>query len=270
MSDWHYLQFKEGTWGNACIKTDGHLQVLCGLENDDYWYSNGEQCDLAIGGQRLMYYKGTGKVLTTLGMGILPLLLALKDDVTEVVCYEIDKDNIDAFNAQNFDKSKLTIVNDDLLNIENIDEYDSILLDAHPVEIEFRRKFMKQLVNKVFIAQSWESLYNDWLGVNKNGQHSVDNFNEYACLVMMPTLTEDEINDYYFNYFAKDQKLQRRWTRLDSTEPSRPDFYNDGNLPIDTKGYVFTPPWSETQSKGEWLIDEHINCRLKIIDERRK
>ena len=77
--DWNYLQFKEGVWDSIAIKTDGHLQILVGTEDDSYWYSNGEQCDLAIGGQRCMYYKGTGKVLTTLGMGILPLLLATKD-----------------------------------------------------------------------------------------------------------------------------------------------------------------------------------------------
>jgi hypothetical protein len=269
MSDWHYLQFKEGTWGNISIITDGHLQVLTSPEDDSYWFSNGEQCDLGIGGQRCMYYKGTGKVLTTLGMGILPLLLALKDDVTEVVCYENDKDKIDAFNAQDFDKSKITIVNDDLRNITNIDEYDSILLDAYPLQVEFRGKFMKQLVGKVFICQAWESLYNDWLGIEKEGEHTIDNFNEYACLVMMPTLTEEEFNDYFFNYYAKDQKLQRRWSRLDSKDPARADFYNDGQLPSDLTGYVFTPPWSETQASGDWIIDEHINCRLKIIDERR-
>ena len=266
--DWNYLQFKEGVWDSIAIKTDGHLQILVGTEDDSYWYSNGEQCDLAIGGQRCMYYKGTGKVLTTLGMGILPLLLATKDDVTEVVCYENNKDTIKAFNAQDFDKSKITIVNDDLENITSIDEYDSILLDARPVEVEFRRKFMQQLVGKVFISQGWEADYNGFLGAEKNGIHTMDNFNEYACLVMMPTLTEEEFNDYFFNYFAKDQAIQRQWTRLDSTRPDRADFFNNGDIPL-TRDYVFTPPWSTTQATGDWTIDEHINCRLKIIDERR-
>ena len=270
-SDWNYLQFKEGTWGDINIKTDGHLQVLeQTAPHTQYWFTNGEQTDIGIQGQRCMYYKGTGKVLTTLGMGILPLLLALKDDVTEVVCYERNKNIIDAFNAQDFDKSKITIVNDDIANIENIDEYDSILLDAHPIEIDFRAKFMKQLVDKVFICQTWESLYNDWLAGNKFGVHTMDNFNEYACLVMMPKLTEEEFNDYFFNYFAKDQELQRPYSRLDSKIPEqlREGFFTGSN-PEDLIDYQITPKWTTTQASQNWNIDEHINCRLKIIDERR-
>lgn len=244
MSDWFYLPFKTGEWGQTRIFHDDGMTWM-GNQHSQYWMSNGPQTDFGIQGQRAMYYKAHGRVLCCLGLGILPLLLALKDNVTSVHAIDVNPDVVDAFNAQGFNTDKLTVTVTDMMDIEDVSEYDSILLDASPVQDEFVEKHGVALTGKCVILQSWEMRYQHWLGFNKSGIHSVDNYNEFAAEQYMPTMTEEEIEDYMFNYFAKRMKADR------------------------IQGEMPNIRWIDVMKAVPVPEDQHLIEQLKIIDSQR-
>lgn len=208
MENWFYIPYKLGQWGSTKIYEDSGMTFI-GNPYNEYWMSNGPYCQYGVQGQRSMYYSAHGKVLCCLGMGLLPLMMALKPEVTEVVAIEIDKDIIDAFNAQGFDTSKLTIRHQDMMFVDDLETYDCIFMDAAPVQYEFFEKNKDKFKGKSVILQGWESEYIAWLGNYKFGIPSLENYLEYAEIFCMPKFSEEELNDYLFTYYAKVQKADR-------------------------------------------------------------
>ena len=130
---WHYIPYKEGTWGTTKIfKQDGI--TFLGNDVSDYWFSNGFYAELGIQGQRFMWHSAKGNVLCCLGMGILPMLCALKPEVTSVTAIEIDKNVIDAFNEQGFNTDKIEIINsNEVIESFDFDEIESEI-EEEPVK----------------------------------------------------------------------------------------------------------------------------------------
>jgi hypothetical protein len=117
--------------GNTELQQDKHnFSLYDGVET---WMgydtqSNWQACEFFIEVE-LAY----GKCVTTgLGLGILQTLLALKDNVTEVIVYERNPDVIEIFKLltkkSNIDISKITIINEDANNIKDI-TCDCLFLD---------------------------------------------------------------------------------------------------------------------------------------------
>lgn len=210
MDNWNYVPFKEGTWGNVKIHSKGKSQFLSVTDEDNYvWQGTGPSYTWGILSQRQMFYKAKGKVLTTLGLGLMPLLLATKEDVTEVVCYEIRQDIIDAWDAQDFDKSKITVVHGDLMDIDDISSYDSIAIDCHPIVLEFRNKWHKELKDHNYIFQSWDDFYLHWLGTAHDGVHSMEALDEFCDLVPMERITKEEADLQLFTYYSKSHHMRK-------------------------------------------------------------
>lgn len=243
MDNWFYLPYKLGQWGNTKIYEDSGMTFI-GNPYNEYWMSNGPYCQYGVHGQRSMYYSAHGKVLCCLGMGLLPLMMALKPEVTEVVAIEVDEDIIAAFNAQGFDTSKITVQHQDMMFVENVEDYDCVFMDAAPVQYEFFSKNRDKLVGKNFIMQGWEAEYIAWLGQNKFGIHSLNNYNDFADEFCMPKFTEEQLNDYLFTYFSKVQKVDR-----------------------EARGKL--QKWSRTMELSNTPIDINLVNALKTIHENR-
>lgn len=108
---------------NNFILNDG-VQSWMGYDTRSNW----QACEFFIEVE-LAY----GKCVTTgLGLGVLQTLLALKDNVTEVIVYERNPDIIEMFKLltkkSNVDISKITIINEDANNIKDI-TCDCLFLD---------------------------------------------------------------------------------------------------------------------------------------------
>lgn len=227
MTNWNYVKFKEGTWGDVRIHTEDNQQYLSEDEWDEYgkwtyhWMGTGPSYIFGLLGQRLMFHKAKGKVLTTLGLGLLPLLMATKDEVTEVVCYETNKDIIKAWDEQDFDKSKITVVNDSVINIDSIDSYDSIFFDCGDVMFEFVDKWNDTLRDHNFVMQAWEDNCINHLSKHYRGAYSLEAVNEYLDTLCMNPLTQEEADTALFTYWGRLQKIKRQLDSNDNEEIQR-------------------------------------------------
>jgi hypothetical protein len=228
--EWFYLPYKLGKYGNASLFKEGDITYL-GNEASYYWFSNSQYCEYGIHGQLSMIDAAKGKVLCCLGMGILALLCALKDDVTEVVAVEIDKDIIAAFMDQGFNLDKISIVNSDIMELQNIDDFDSFLIDVTPTQYDFFDKHKNKLINKNVVLQGWENTYFNWLKNNFYGVHSLENFYKFADLWCMPKFSEAELNTYIFDYYAKVINAQKSFIGSEKFI----DYLKSTNVPINEK-----------------------------------
>jgi hypothetical protein len=245
---WYHIPYKEGKWGTTRIfKQDGI--TFLGNDASDYWFSNGLYAELGIQGQRLMWHAAKGNVLCCLGMGILPMLCALKPEVTSVTAIEIDKNIIDAFNEQGFDTTKIDIINIDMLDLEDISKFDTIFLDAAKVQDEFFEKHKEVLKNKTIILQGWEHEYIQWIGKHKFGKYSLEAYDEFAKEKFMPQLTQEQLDDYVGKYYSKYYKL-----------------FLDGKLGLIHDGQL---KWVDVMESLNTPIDEELVEALKTIDSKR-
>jgi hypothetical protein len=233
MSKWNYIPFKEGTWGSVKIHSEDNMQYLSEVDGEYHWMGTGPSFLYGVLGQRLMFHKAKGKVLTTLGLGLLPLLMATKDEVTEVVCYELSQDIIDAWDAQDFDKSKITVIHGDVMKINNIESYDSICLDCAPVQWQFKDKWLDKLKDHNFIPQAWEEQYVNFLSKNYDGEHCLEAINQFCDEMYMQRLSIEDADSALYDYYAKFQKYRYRL--------------------VEERGMV------------DWPIDETINQQLLKI-----
>lgn len=201
INDWFYLPIKECQFENTKVYVDNGITYIGNTDNA-YWMSNGPYCHYGIQGQRGKYYAAEGKVLCCLGLGLMPLLIAQKPEVTEVVAIEIDINIIKAFEYQDYDMSKITLLNVDMMDIDNVDSFDSILLDVQPTQYEFYEKHKNLLTNKKVVLQGWENKFTEWLSYNKKGVYSYENYLEYSRLNNMPKYSEELVLSFVFDYYA--------------------------------------------------------------------
>lgn len=243
MIDWFYLPLVKGQWGDVSVFEEDGLTYV-GNQHNRYWMSNGPYVQYGLHGQRSMIHAAHGRVLCCLGMGLTALIMAAKEEVDHVTAIDIDQGMIDAFHAQGFDESKITVQLQDMMDIENVSDYDCIMIDSDPTQFEFFDKNLESLQQRCIVMQGWESEYIHWLGRNKIGIHSMENFEEYRTWRCMPKFTEIQVNDYIFNYFSKTQKV---------------DFEARNK-------YV---KWIDTMRSANTPIDPELVSALKNIQSRR-
>lgn len=155
---WYYIKFIDCEYDNIKIETDDELITLL-YENDLIWMSTSHSVILELYSQYLDAY---GKVLVGgLGLGIVALLAASKENVSEVIVVEKDINVINAFNHQLFDKDKITILHEDLYKHEGT--YDVALLDHYNMTNELEsfiyseyKKISDKIKAKYYNFYLWE------------------------------------------------------------------------------------------------------------------
>ena len=219
--DWFYLPVKTGQWGTVSVEHEHNVVGLpygknptflrCG---EDYWISNDHTYINGLGGLRSQYRNAQGRVLIGgLGMGLITLVVASKVEVSHVIVVESNPDVIDAFRANGWDESKITIINDQIQNYTDTQGFDWILLDHLNSEgtiATFNRykTDIEVIINHVGQPRTgcdyytWEQIYYIWLTHNLL-EDSLVNFAEYASVLHMKQYSLEEIAEY-LSFYDKD------------------------------------------------------------------
>ena len=130
---WYNLPYKQGISNDIYLIEKFEIFHLCKKAStmnveDTIWMTTEWICVSELLSQIEL---ARGKVLCTgLGLGIVPLLVANKPEVSEVHVLEYDRNVLNLFNIQGFDTSKLKIIQADAMSYSD-GPFDSILLDHY-------------------------------------------------------------------------------------------------------------------------------------------
>lgn len=124
--DWSFISYSENSVGNARIDRASNGEAILTVDNK-IWMRNSKHAVLELLPQ---YTAASGDVVVGgLGLGIVALLAATKPDVTSVTVLENNQDVIDLFYAQEFNTTKIKILNESVYTHEG--KYDVALMDYY-------------------------------------------------------------------------------------------------------------------------------------------
>jgi hypothetical protein len=209
MMPWFYLPFKTGTWGDVEIVTEPNGYAEQRL-NGEMIMHNGPQ-DIGLRGELEFLDDAHGRVLLGgLGFGLLPLLIAMKPNVTEVVVFELYQDVIDSFLAQGYSNPKITIVRGDILTYVDDSEFDCCFFDIYAIQEKDIHAIAQNNKIKDFRWVWWRPYYIKWLAKNKFGIHSLEKFKEFRTMYkFVPDFDEKTLNKYFFLSGPNRQKAEQ-------------------------------------------------------------
>lgn len=144
-SGWFDLPYRELECRGLSIGPfdTGHALYAEEAGGSGIWMATSWQCIAELLSQIEPAY---GRVLCTgLGMGLVPLLIADKDEVDSVVVIECDDRVIELFMAQGFDLSKIEIVQGDATTHRD-ERFDCLMLDHYNGYYELGLDFMMKEV----------------------------------------------------------------------------------------------------------------------------
>jgi hypothetical protein len=125
-TDWSFINFTDDTAGNASLEKNSNGESVFYINKEER-ISNAKTV-VPLSSNQITNAFGD-VLLGGLGMGMDALLVACKDDVTSVTVVEIHPDVIELFKRQEFDMSKITVLNEDIYDHEGT--YDCVLMDYH-------------------------------------------------------------------------------------------------------------------------------------------
>jgi hypothetical protein len=122
---WNFVEYKDISIDGAVISTEDGITSL--IVEDKIWMKNNKFSILELQSQVDDAY---GNVLIGgLGLGIVALLVASKDNVSSVTVIEKDARVIKLFESQGFNTSKIKIISEDLY--KHVGEYNVALFDHY-------------------------------------------------------------------------------------------------------------------------------------------
>lgn len=157
-------------------------------------------------------------VLSGLGLGLLPLWVANKPNVTSVTVYEKNSDVIELFKLNNPQIQNLTIINQDITEVVSSNRFDCLLLDHFEFEsVQVKEAEVKRITlnlpnHKVLWWWSLENSFTEHIPAEKIygtylRNNSISFFTDYEKLKLsfptLPALTSTKLNEYVYTYFDK-------------------------------------------------------------------
>lgn len=199
--EWFYLPFFPIKFGDLEVKVEDKIAKL----ND--WIDNDRENITALLSQ---YRFATGKVLVGgLGLGMLPLLIASKTEVTEVIVVEKDIDVIKCFQHQKFNQPKLKIINKDIFNTDE-SSFDWVMLDHYnyPVtddDLDAMVKIAeKHNCQGKLIFYLWEKIYFEKCRKEKIKKFDLKHLHNFCEKYSLPKFSESDARLYLFDRQKQD------------------------------------------------------------------